>query len=772
MRWSSPRFLLPLVCLMLLPASGRADVALSTRTALQAAMPAASCDSQRVSTRVDCERGWQAFRRADFPDAAEIWQRAAAERAKPVDDGAPEAVDPHVWREQVDLLILAAHAWERAHEPSRAGMGYIKAAKLADHLAPYLWFKAAENLVQSPAALPPELLRELETHQTLIQEFEAGALVHAQVRAHRDQGLPSAETLTRALTSSRRDAACRWASGALKSAGSAANKQQAAPLHDLLWGHCLPDELTPGYTAPGTVQSPQMRLARAQRWFGVVRFNNALGELNAIPMERLSAVDRCSAEFLRGRTTYRIKKMRNESLGAYQKVAAECRDPQNEDDRIRALYAAGDILYARDQLDAAAAPFETILKDYPQRSHADDAILYLARIARKKKDTAREKALVERAVRDYPDGDMLHEIVWEYVEDAVRAGRHAEFLKTVAGLNLPAFDSNYFSQGRLEYLQGRAHHKLGQSGPAHDAWHRAWRLYPFSFYGYLSRERLIEAGQTPASMDAGAAMLNVDWFLDAGWQRSPAARMARLGLFQMAADLEQARQKQRTPDASPRTDADRWRLAALEHMAGRFPVSHNLARRQIDGRPWAEPADGRLARWEIAWPDPFRADILRAVVAEQRQAKPGVIVEPALPAAIMREESSFIEDIESYAGALGLMQLMPATARDHDRDIPGGSTRQNLLTSLVNIRIGVDHLYTLAQRFNNQPVVIAAAYNAGGGAVNGWIRRNRSDDIALWVEDIPYDQTRNYTKRVIGSYAAYQWLRGIQDLDPTVLTMP
>ncbi|MEZ4460436.1 MAG: transglycosylase SLT domain-containing protein [bacterium] len=169
----------------------------------------------------------------------------------------------------------------------------------------------------------------------------------------------------------------------------------------------------------------------------------------------------------------------------------------------------------------------------------------------------------------------------------------------------------------------------------------------------------------------------------------------------------------------------------------------------------------------IAWPNPFGALVASACEAEAAQLG-DKILDPALPTAIMREESSFIEDIESYAGALGLMQLMPRTALGHDDDIDGDATPERLKTAQVNVRVGVDHLFWLAKRFNGHPALIAAAYNAGGGAVGKWLNKQPNDDIALFVEDIPPLQTRDYTKRVMGSYAAYQYLAG-QKLDPRIL---
>jgi len=62
-------------------------------------------------------------------------------------------------------------------------------------------------------------------------------------------------------------------------------------------------------------------------------------------------------------------------------------------------------------------------------------------------------------------------------------------------------------------------------------------------------------------------------------------------------------------------------------------------------------------------------------------------------------------------------------------------------------------------------VLIAAAYNAGGGAVRGWLRKTPDLNVAFFVEDIPVLQTRDYTKRVVGSYLAYQWLLGADAFD-------
>lgn len=749
--------------LFMLPATAFAQTSSLDDALVAEALPASYCQTQAPTGRALCELAANEYIRGDFLLAAANWDKAATLLSARSERHPAPGEDAQVWPGQIDLLLLSANAWEAGEDYSRAGLTYYKAAKIADNLAPYLQFKAAQNLVRAPNP-PADILAQIANGSALERGFSGAELVAAKIQAHVQDGLPDTDKLEAALQSSARAEACLWASLQVDS-------QPATPttaLQDLLYGYCLPEELSPNFNALKLNPSPPMRLARASRWFGAVRFKNAQSELETLDFDKLDAVQRCQAQFHHGRTLYRLRQ-RSEALALYETIIETCTDPRSEDERIRALYGAGDMLFWRSNFDRSKQHFTTIAREYPARSHADDALLYLARIARKQNDTTAEKNAVNLAIQKYPDGDMLHEIVWEYTEATFRAGEYSKFLKMLGELKMPAFDANYYSQGRLKYFAAHAHSQLGASNKAATIWQETWTTYPFSFYGYLARERLVKANVTPASLDAGPQMQVVDWFSDPKWANSAGAKLANLSLYAMAADLERARQNR--AEQAPQ-DADLWRLSLLEHLAGRYASSHNIARRKIVGRPWAEPASGRTVRWRIAWPNPFGRDILRAIVAERRQAKPGVLVEPALPAAIMREESSFIEDIESYAGALGLMQLMPRTAGDHDRDIPGGSNTANLKTSLVNIRVGVDHLNTLAARFDNQPVLIAAAYNAGAGAVNGWLKRKRTSDIALWVEDIPPDQTRNYTKRVIGSYAAYQWLRGIQDLDPTVLVGP
>ena len=127
----------------------------------------------------------------------------------------------------------------------------------------------------------------------------------------------------------------------------------------------------------------------------------------------------------------------------------------------------------------------------------------------------------------------------------------------------------------------------------------------------------------------------------------------------------------------------------------------------------------------------------------------------------MREESGFSPRIESWANARGLMQLMDKTAtRIAQVDKMKDYKSSVLFTPKQNIRLGSAYLKELSTQFDAHPILIIAGYNGGYGNVSRWLERNGSAPIDLWVEDIPYGQTRKYTKRVLTSYWAYHWLYG------------
>ena len=129
--------------------------------------------------------------------------------------------------------------------------------------------------------------------------------------------------------------------------------------------------------------------------------------------------------------------------------------------------------------------------------------------------------------------------------------------------------------------------------------------------------------------------------------------------------------------------------------------------------------------------------------------------------AIMRSESLFRPDVASYAGALGLMQLMPPTAGDMARKLKlGPLSQQAILTAERNVLLGSAYLGELANRFENNVAVATAAYHAGPNRVSRWLPP-RAMDMDVWVDNVPIEATRSYVQNVVRDFTIYSGRLGI-----------
>jgi soluble lytic murein transglycosylase len=139
-------------------------------------------------------------------------------------------------------------------------------------------------------------------------------------------------------------------------------------------------------------------------------------------------------------------------------------------------------------------------------------------------------------------------------------------------------------------------------------------------------------------------------------------------------------------------------------------------------------------------------------------------IDPLLILSIMREESRFAPDARSVAGALGLMQMMPQTASKISRRAKISLVHtDDLYDARTNILIGSYYLSGLVRHFGSLPPAIAS-YNAGEEAVKNWLSNGKYGSMDEFIEDIPYDETRNYVKKVVTSYFEYMRQEGKKDM--------
>ncbi len=144
-------------------------------------------------------------------------------------------------------------------------------------------------------------------------------------------------------------------------------------------------------------------------------------------------------------------------------------------------------------------------------------------------------------------------------------------------------------------------------------------------------------------------------------------------------------------------------------------------------------------------------------------------LDPLLILSVIREESRYDPEARSIAGALGLMQLMPATARLYEKHAKVSvSSNSDLYDPKRNILIGSHYLRHLINLFGSLPPAIAA-YNAGEEVVKEWLRKGNYKGIDEFIEDIPYDETNNYVKKVLTTYFEYLRAKDAPMPDPKTI---
>jgi soluble lytic murein transglycosylase len=166
---------------------------------------------------------------------------------------------------------------------------------------------------------------------------------------------------------------------------------------------------------------------------------------------------------------------------------------------------------------------------------------------------------------------------------------------------------------------------------------------------------------------------------------------------------------------------------------------------------------------EQRFPMPFRND----VVAQARELG----LDPAYVYGLIRQESRFVMDARSHVGASGLMQIMPATARWTARKIGLPFTPELITDRGTNLKLGTHYLKLVLDDFDGSQAMAAAAYNAGPSRPRRW-REGATIEPAIWAENIPFAETRDYVKKVLSNATVYAALLAGRKQSPAALPPP
>jgi len=465
---------------------------------------------------------------------------------------------------------------------------------------------------------------------------------------------------------------------------------------------------------------------RATTLYNLGRYKEAVVALDAIPLGDQPTDFVARVTFKRGQALYKARHRTDAEQTFARLLKQELKPALAEEVRFwqaKALDATG-------RSDEAFAVYLSLATAVPAGDLADDALLEAAFIRKFQGRYQDQRLLLDRLLAVTTDGKLRQRATWESAW-SLYASR--DFRGAAAAFK--ALDTSPDYRERAIYWQGRALEEAGDKDGAMAAFARVREEFPLSFYGHQVRAALKIDDGTP-SLAAAPEVLSLP--MPAGFERIKL--LMAVGLHDEARrELAAVRKKN---GLKPKT------LLGLARLYQEMDDYHSPVVLFRDTPPRTIDSD-TLTQWGLLYPRAFREEVARQAAAH------GVAEE--LIFAIIRAESTYSPAAVSPVGAVGLMQLMPSTARAMVND-NGADIATRLTDPGVNISLGVRHLKGLLQKYNGNTVAAVAAYNAGATSVDRWLRTlpYRSDDE--FIENIAYPETREYVKKVLTNAELYRTL--------------
>ena len=638
--------------------------------------------------------------------------------------------------------FVAGYAGYRAGLFEEAAGLLERAASSYPLLADYALYSRGDALLQigrheEALAAARRLLREYP-NSILIRKTE---LLSADILYAKQEWRPALDAYLEftekyssgsdAVTALSRAAACRENLG---------EKEGAVSLYRSLWLNSPGSSLSPRageelrrLSAAGVPVPPFSReelFHRASTLTDLRQYDSAMDALDSIPQPLEDDELTPRIQLKKGQILFKSRRYK-ESEQLFSRLAAIDRVKGRDD----ALYWRSRSLEKIGRDEEAAQSYLLLAESLPNSPLADDALLQAALIRKDEGKKGEAQLLLERMLNSYPRSELRQRALWESGWNRYLSGEYplaAERFRSLA-------KSPELREKALYWL-GRSYEAAGNRDFAGTVFAMLLREYPTGFYTV----RYVK-GSEPRSRVTGAADSIP---IPPGYDRIKA--LITLGLY----------------------DEARKELAAERKRLGKQGGALLLARLYLEMDDYSSPmglvrpdklttvTPENLRLWNLSYPLPYRQPV------EEQVGRSGI--PESLVYAVIRTESSFSPTILSSAGAVGLMQLMPATA--HEMAGKGNPFNPADLTRPeFNISCGVRHLRDLTRLHDNSLVLTVAAYNAGSTAVNRWRKKFGALREDEFIENIPYGETREYVKKVLTSAELYH---RIYNLSPAVLAAP
>lgn len=455
--------------------------------------------------------------------------------------------------------------------------------------------------------------------------------------------------------------------------------------------------------------SPQQFEKRGNVMFEAGNWEGALEAFSAAP--RTSAVKTKT-----GICLYRLSRF-PEALKVFSGI-----------DSPKAFYWRGVTLMSMEKEEEAVGVFERLHRLNPKSSWTSKSLLKAARLRHLRKEPEEAHRLYRLVIEKYPGREEARESAWNI--GWMHYGKK-EYAKAAE-----AFSDRAWARGRNRerflYWYARASERAGDKPGALFALGELAESPKITYYSALAKMRLGE-NMLPAPPPAAAWSGNP-------FGKNPALKkflfFAKAGVYDLAlreAELLRPRAK---------TRAQRLYLASLYLQARDYKTSITLAN-------------------GVRSPEALRLSFPKGFEERVKVFSRKYTLDEFLVYSVIREESHFDKEAVSVSDARGLMQLLPSTALE-TAPKAGLSNFQasQLFSPDINLELGCYYLSWLLEIFEGNFAISLAGYNGGPTSAKTWYEKNGALDIDEFIEEIPFEQSRNYVKKIIRSYAAYEAIYG------------
>ena len=500
---------------------------------------------------------------------------------------------------------------------------------------------------------------------------------------------------------------------------------------------------------------PGLQITRNQRMtHAMVRFNR--GQLRSALSEFRKAAaghkDKITARatYYIGRTYHRQRKY-DSALEAYNKIVSLY---STSGYLTRALYQSTLCYRRKGQPQMAEQRLSTFVEKYSWSALADNALYDLGWVQENEKQYDKATASYRRLTTQYPHSDLLPKAYWRIGWIQFRNERYTDCIETFKTL-IAGFPNDSFAQA-AHFWVGKSYERQNRLKAAETTYSEVAAASHWYYSGrakeHLKRLRSKADGSVKVEvLGAPRARVTLDspvW-KNIGSKKTPrVAQLMRLKLFEDALIELEVLVKH---DTSNLRDNYYNLILCLEKLK-RFQQAHGYADRlsrfqPLRGKNNAIP----IELYRLLYPL-YYTDLLQKHTTRYE-------IDPLFVAAMIREESRYNADIVSYAGAIGLMQIMPANGPEFASRIKIPRFNKKMLYNPdINIQMGAWYMKSLMDQFDNNHALVAGAYNGGPGRMRRWLKSKQIPDLDEFIEDIGIDQTRRHIKKVIDSYIIYQQL--------------